>query len=321
MGLSTVWSPLPFRSTSHISYLRNHTNRTTTDIREDGTVPPFRNSLHSDSAAGSTQNDDQTDNSARDEATTSPSRAPFWSAVVLTGVITVASFVLSFAALWDLFTQVGQPRELSWLFAILLDGAILQATISVVWLADAPGEKGRSDRRFFWIVLIFSATASIFGNALHAYTNHAPGFNPWLAAVIATIAPVALLFSSHGLTILARRSRPHPTPSLIASKNETAIPLPAIPEANEEEVTGDPSTDPSKEDFNAPEELSESEIKKFASNEDRKEYALALNASGSSMTDIAAAVDRSPSTIYRWIDEAKESRPLVPQGRQLTNVG
>ncbi|MFB9783646.1 DUF2637 domain-containing protein, partial [Rhodococcus baikonurensis] len=91
---------------------------------------------------------------------------------MLTGVITVASFVLSFAALWDLFTQVGQPRQLSWLFAILLDGAILQATISVVWLADAPGEKGRSDRRFFWIVLIFSATASIFGNALHAYTNH-----------------------------------------------------------------------------------------------------------------------------------------------------
>ncbi|GAA3133709.1 hypothetical protein GCM10020255_008200 [Rhodococcus baikonurensis] len=89
---------------------------------------------------------------------------------MLTGVITVASFVLSFAALWDLFTQVGQPRQLScWLFAILLDGAILQATLGRL-LADARGE-GRSDRRFFWIVLIFSATASIFGNALHAYTT------------------------------------------------------------------------------------------------------------------------------------------------------
>lgn len=233
----------------------------------------------------------------------------------------MASFVLSFAALWDLFTQVGQPRELSWLFAILLDGAILQATISVVWLADAPGENGRSDRRFFWIVLIFSAAASIFGNALHAYTNHAPGFNSWLAAVIATIAPVALLFSSHGLTILARRSRPDPAPSVIASKNETAIPLPALAEVDEEEVAGEPSTHPSKEDFDAAGGISGCGIKKFASNEDRKEYALALNASGSSMSDIAAAVDRSPSTIYRWIDEAKESRPLVPQGRQLTNIG
>lgn len=283
-------------------------------------MPPFRNSPPQDRAAGNTRNDEQADNPAKNQANASPSRAPFWSAVVLTGVIAVASFVLSFAALWDLFTQIGQPRMLSWLFAIVLDVAILQATISVVWLADAPGEKGRSDRRFFWMVLIFSAAASIFGNALHAYKNHAPGFDPWLAAVIATIAPVALLFSSHGLTILARRSRPVPILSVFDAENGAAILVQTDAEMDEEAIAEASLADPSAGGFFVAGEPSGSEIKKFASNEERKEYALALNASGSSMTDIAAAVDRSPSTIYRWIDEAKESRPLVPQGRQFANV-
>ena len=39
------------------------------------------------------------------------SRLPFWSAVVLTGVITAASFVLSFAALWDLSLKSGSQES------------------------------------------------------------------------------------------------------------------------------------------------------------------------------------------------------------------
>lgn len=257
------------------------------------------------------------------------SRLPFWSALVLTGVITASSFVLSFTALWDLFTQVGQPRKISWLFAILLDGAILQATISVVWLADAPGQKGRSDRRFFWIVLIFSATASIFGNALHAYTNHSPDFDARLAAVIATIAPIALLFSSHGLTILARRSHPG-LPTAVAEQfkdvvadNEKATPLleTTAAEMIETAQTGEIPTNPTPGDDNQSDEPSEPLVKKFATAEARREHALALNASGTPIAQITVAVDRSASTIYRWIEEAKDSRPLVPQGRQLANAG
>lgn len=285
-------------------------------------MPPFRTTDAEHDGVGDHQDHLSPDSSPSKMHAAKTSRLPFWSAVVLTGVITAASFVLSFAALWDLFTQVGQPRKLSWLFAILLDGAILQATISVVWLADAPGEKGRSDRRFFWIVLIFSATASIFGNALHAYTNHAPGFDPRLAAVIATIAPVALLFSSHGLTILARRSRPRHAPTVrLSAANDTHSAVSTTAETNEADVTEQTPSSHSEQTLDPAEATSEPQIKKFATTEDRKEHALALNASGTPMPDIAAAVDRSPSTIYRWIDEAKENRPLVPQGRQLTNVG
>lgn len=284
-------------------------------------MPPFRTT-----DAEYNDGDDRSDHlspasSAPKTEVTKTSRLPFWSAVVLTGVITTASFVLSFAALWDLFTQVGQPRKLSWLFAILLDGAILQATISVVWLADAPGEKGRSDRRFFWIVLIFSATASIFGNALHAYTNHAPEFDPRLAAAIATIAPVALLFSSHGLTILARRSRPaHVATVRAETVNSAYSAVPATAEMNEEDAAEQTPSDHPQPRLDSAETTPGPPTKKFATPDERKEHALALNASGVPMPDIAAAVDRSPSTIYRWIDEAKVNRPLVPQGRQLTNV-
>ena len=104
------------------------------------------------------------------------------------------------------------------------------------------------------------------------------------------------------------------------AENGAAILVQADAEMDEEAISEASLADPSAGDFFAAGEPSGPEIKKLTSNEERKEYALALNASGSSMTDIAAAVDRSPSTIYRWIDEAKESRPLVPQGRQFANV-
>ncbi|PCK23194.1 hypothetical protein [Rhodococcus qingshengii] len=68
-------------------------------------------------------------------------------------------------------------------------------------------------------------------------------------------------------------------------------------------------------------EPSEPEIKKFDALEARIEYTLEQNARGVDLQEIAVVVDRSVPTIYQWISDAKESRPLVPQGRQLANAG
>lgn len=129
-------------------------------------------------------------------------RATLVSAVVITTVIGIASFVLSFAALWDLATMAGVPRSLSWLWPVIVDGTILQATISVIALAQF--EDQRSGRRFFWGVLITAALVSIGANAMHAFISDAGMLHPALSAAIATVAPVSLLAATHGLGILVR---------------------------------------------------------------------------------------------------------------------
>ncbi|MBX5330862.1 DUF2637 domain-containing protein [Rhodococcus fascians] len=129
-------------------------------------------------------------------------RATLVSAVVITTVIGIASFVLSFAALWDLATMAGVPRSLSWLWPVIVDGTILQATISVIALAQF--EEQRIGRRFFWGVLITAALVSIGANAMHAFISDAGTLHPALSAAIATVAPVSLLAATHGLGILVR---------------------------------------------------------------------------------------------------------------------
>ncbi|WP_338886723.1 DUF2637 domain-containing protein [Rhodococcus sovatensis] len=129
-------------------------------------------------------------------------RATLASAVVITTVIGIASFVLSFAALWDLATMAGVPRSLSWLWPVIVDGTILQATISVIALAQF--EDQRSGRRFFWAVLVIAALVSIGANAMHAFISEAGMLHPALSATIATVAPVSLLAATHGLGILVR---------------------------------------------------------------------------------------------------------------------
>ncbi len=128
-------------------------------------------------------------------------RATLVSAVVITTVIGIASFVLSFAALWDLATMSGVPRNLSWLWPVIVDGTILQATISVIALAHVDQ---RSGRRFFWAVLVIAALVSIGANALHAFISQSGTLHPALSAAIATVAPVSLLAATHGLGILVR---------------------------------------------------------------------------------------------------------------------
>jgi uncharacterized membrane protein YidH (DUF202 family) len=128
------------------------------------------------------------------------------AAVLITVCIGVASFVLSFAALRDLAARAGIPERLAWLWPLIVDGTILQATMAVVALAGHR-DQDRS-RRYFWIVLSSSAAVSVGANALHAVIPGSAALSPWLAAAIAVVAPVSLLASTHGLSLLIRVSRP-----------------------------------------------------------------------------------------------------------------
>jgi hypothetical protein len=129
-------------------------------------------------------------------------RATRVAAVLITAAIGAGSFVLSFAALRDLAARASVPRDLAWLWPLIVDGAILQATMAVVALAAFAGQRG--SRRFFWIVLAVAAAVSIGSNALHAVLPRSTALPPWLAALIAMVAPVSLLAATHGLSLLVR---------------------------------------------------------------------------------------------------------------------
>lgn len=128
------------------------------------------------------------------------------AAVAITLGIGVASFVLSFAALADLAARSGIPERLAWLWPLIVDGTILQATMAVVALSGREGQ-GRN-RRYFWIVLSAAAAVSVVANGWHAVLPTEAPLSPWLAVAIAVVAPVSLLASTHGLSLLIRVTSP-----------------------------------------------------------------------------------------------------------------
>lgn len=137
-----------------------------------------------------------------DSAAPAVLRATRAAAVVITAAIGAGSFVLSFSALRDLAARAGVPRDLAWLWPMIVDGAILQATMAVVALAAFSRQRG--SRRFFWAVLACAAVVSVGSNALHAVLPRSAALPGWLAALIAMVAPVSLLAATHGLSLLVR---------------------------------------------------------------------------------------------------------------------
>jgi hypothetical protein len=131
------------------------------------------------------------------------------AAVLITVGIGAASFVLSFAALRDLAARAAIPGRLAWLWPMIVDGTILQATMAVVALAGHRDQE--RSRRYFWIVLSSSAAVSVGANALHAAIPGSVPLSPWLAAAIAVVAPVSLLATTHGLSLLIRVPRDRDT--------------------------------------------------------------------------------------------------------------
>ncbi|MGS2807990.1 DUF2637 domain-containing protein [Nocardia sp. MW-W600-9] len=143
--------------------------------------------------------------------------------MVIVIAIGAAAFVLSFAALRDLAVMANTPAPLAWLFPVIVDGTIIQATIAVLALADSP------ERTFFTRVLVAGATVSIGGNIAHAVVSG----HGVLAAVLAVIAPAALLVDTHGLAVLlrARNTPPQtemPATAVVAEPDSAADPGPDV---------------------------------------------------------------------------------------------
>lgn len=123
-----------------------------------------------------------------------------WCAVVVLVTIIFAAFTLSFAALRELAVMAHTPERLAWLWPVIVDGTIIQATVSALVLASNP------QRRWFLWVLAAGALVSITGNSVHAALagTELPW---WAAALVAAVAPVSLLVDTHGLAVLFRAAQ------------------------------------------------------------------------------------------------------------------
>ncbi|WP_194828753.1 DUF2637 domain-containing protein [Nocardia sp. XZ_19_231] len=135
-----------------------------------------------------------------------------WSAVLVLIGIGAAAFVLSFAALQDLAIMGGTPRGLAWLFPVIVDGTIIQATMAVIALPP----KSAEHKWFSWI-LVGGAAVSVSSNSVHAYlTGHS-----WGGALLAAIPPLALLIDTHGLVLLRRAAQRDSAPTVVVETAPT----------------------------------------------------------------------------------------------------
>lgn len=113
--------------------------------------------------------------------------------VVGTGLLALGGFTLSFAALRDLAVRVGMPADLGWIWPLLIDGMIVEATLAVVALA----QRGSRAVWYAWFLLAVGAVVSVGSNGVHAMlTGHG-----WAGAAAASVPPVVLLATTH-LTVL-----------------------------------------------------------------------------------------------------------------------
>lgn len=85
------------------------------------------------------------------------------------------------------------PADLGWIWPLLIDGMIVEATLAVVALA----QRGSRAVWYAWFLLAVGAVVSVGSNGVHAMvTGHG-----WAGAAAASVPPVVLLATTH-LTVL-----------------------------------------------------------------------------------------------------------------------
>ncbi|MFZ2481205.1 MAG: DUF2637 domain-containing protein, partial [Propioniciclava sp.] len=86
------------------------------------------------------------------------------SSVTGTLVLALGAFWLSFTTLQDLAIMAGIPAGQAWVWPLIVDGVILEATISVVALRN----QAPAARRYAWLLLASGAGVSVVANITHA---------------------------------------------------------------------------------------------------------------------------------------------------------
>lgn len=152
-------------------------------------------------------------------ALNSDSKILHLSARVLTVLITLGAFVLSFNSLSELAVEAGIPQELSWVWALCIDGFIIINTLAAFSLQN----KGKSSI-YAWSILLVFVGFSIFGNAWHAVLATTEYKLPLAVSVLVTaIPPVTLFLSIHLLILMVQPTKEQKLDSERVKKRQSRL--------------------------------------------------------------------------------------------------
>ncbi|MGO3658141.1 DUF2637 domain-containing protein [Micrococcaceae sp. AOP34-BR2-30] len=226
--------------------------------------------------------------------------------LAVTGTILLAlgAFWLSFTTLRDLAVLSGLPAAQAWIWPLIVDGVILEATISVVALRDS----ARPARRFAWLLLGAGAGMSVAANITYAVVAADTRVPALVAALVASVPPLVLLAMTHLTVELTRNTAPAP-----ASREPRARPrVPA--EITTIATSGDLDRSEQGVRLEPPDTTvaARPETRTGARpvaargrgerQRDAHARALALNAEGVSKRQIAAQLGVHPTTVGRWLN-------------------
>ena len=127
------------------------------------------------------------------------SSVKMWPGITAGIIIGLIAFVLSFDALRLVFVSCGINPWLSWGGPVCVNGTILLCTWAT-WGFKKGHIRGSA---YPWVGLVLFSGFSIAGNALHAMINTGFRLPSWVPPVIMSIPPVALLYATHLIVIIA----------------------------------------------------------------------------------------------------------------------
>lgn len=134
-----------------------------------------------------------------EEKTAHNSSVSMWPGIAAGTVIGVIAFVLSFDALRLVFVACGINPWLSWGGPVCVDGTILLCT----WATWGFRKAHIRGAWYPWLGLVLFSGFSIAGNALHAVLSTGVTLPAWVPPLIMSIPPIALLYATHLIVIIA----------------------------------------------------------------------------------------------------------------------
>lgn len=162
-------------------------------------------------------------------------------------LLVAGAFALSAVALTELATDAHIPWWLAWIWPVVIDGSIYQASTAVMALAGRDEQEAKDARRWFQWVIAGGVAVSVAANGLHAWTTIGNSLTWWQIGAVAIVPPILLLVATHGVTILAgldnitadveqHQADEHVRPA-------TAETIPVEPATAEPEVSAEPEQD------------------------------------------------------------------------------
>lgn len=226
--------------------------------------------------------------------------------LAVTGTILLAlgAFWLSFTTLMDLAVLSGIPSGQAWVWPLIVDGVILEATISVVALRNS----APAARRFAWLLLAAGAGVSVAANVTHAVVASDIRVPAVIAAVVASVPPLVLLAMTHLTVELTRNATPPGEPFRVDPSSDGAsctAEIESSPDAEpgpSPEPRGIPTAPPTPAATDRPAEEASAGSPRRGDREQARARALALHAQGVPKRQIAAEEGVHPTTVGRWLN-------------------